>query len=171
MATVGRWPWRSASAKKRVITYLPNRGAPKMDGADLRREAPGALRGRRARACRRRACAGAAGGARGADLGSSSTSTSMQRRVRPRKEVMRRLRKGDCAAIRSTARWVATRARRQRRTGGNFPAGPRERDAASEVCCTVKRTRAGRTEPHQGSGVHSPACRARPVREVGKIDE
>jgi len=52
-----------------------------------------------------------------------------------------------------------------------FRAGPRERDAASEVCCTVKRTRAGRTEPHQGSGVHSPAWRARPVREVGKMDE
>jgi hypothetical protein len=31
--TAGRWPWKSASAKKCVTTYLPNRSALKMDGA------------------------------------------------------------------------------------------------------------------------------------------
>jgi len=122
MGTVGRWPWRSASAKKRVKTYPPNRGAPKMDGADLPHEAPDAMRGRRARACRGRLCASAAGGMAGADLGSSSIFRNMQRRVRPRKEVMRRLIKGNRAEIRGTARCVATRRRRQRRDGGNFPA-------------------------------------------------
>lgn len=172
MGTVGRWPWRSASAKKRVATYLPNRGAPKMDGADLPCEAPDAMRGRRARACRGRLCAGAAGGAGGADLGSSSIFWSMQRRVRPWKEVMRRLGKGSGVETRGTARWVATRtataAEARRQLSG---AGCRERGAASDMGCTVKRTRAGRTEPHQGSGVWSPAWRRRPVREVGKMDE
>jgi len=79
------------SAKKRVTTYLPNRGEPKMDGADLGRDAPDALCGRRARVCLGRLCASAAGGVHGADLGSSSIFMSMQRRVRPWKEVMRRL--------------------------------------------------------------------------------
>jgi len=51
IGTAGRWPWRLASAKKRVTTYLPNCGARKMDGADLRHEAPDAKRGRRACAC------------------------------------------------------------------------------------------------------------------------
>lgn len=89
--TVGRWPWRSASAKKRVTTYLSNHGVPKMDGAHLPHEALDAKRGRRARVFRGRRCAGAAGGVRGADLGSSSIFRNMQRRVRPQKEVMRRL--------------------------------------------------------------------------------
>ena len=31
--TAGRWPRKSASAKKCVTTYLPNGSAPKMDGA------------------------------------------------------------------------------------------------------------------------------------------
>ena len=31
--TAGRWPRKSASAKKCVTTYLPNESAPKMDGA------------------------------------------------------------------------------------------------------------------------------------------
>lgn len=133
MGTVGRWPWRSASAKKRVTTYPPNRGAPKMDGADLPREAPDAVRGRRARACRGRLCASAAGGAAGADLGSSSIFRNMQRRVRPWKEVMRRLIKGSRAETRGTARWVATRtATAAGSTGGNFPVSRcRERDAAN----------------------------------------
>jgi len=30
--TVGRWPWRLASAKKRVATYLPNLALEKMEG-------------------------------------------------------------------------------------------------------------------------------------------
>jgi len=77
VGTAGRWPWRSASAKKRVTTYLPNRGAPKMDGANLPHEAPDAMRGRRARACPGRLRVGAAGGVRGADLGSSSTFMNM----------------------------------------------------------------------------------------------
>jgi len=51
VVTAGRWPWRLASAKKCVATYLPNSGARKMDGADPRHEAPDAMRGRgRARA-------------------------------------------------------------------------------------------------------------------------
>lgn len=33
MRTIGRWPWKSASGKKRVITYLWNSAAPKIDGA------------------------------------------------------------------------------------------------------------------------------------------
>lgn len=57
--------------------------------AELRRDARSARRGRPARSSRRRLRAGAAGGACGADLGSSSTSTSVQRRVRPAKEVTR----------------------------------------------------------------------------------
>lgn len=130
MGTAGRWPWRSASAKKRVATYPPNRGAPKMDGADPRREAPDALRGRRARACRRSVCASVRGGARGADPGSSSISKSVQRRVRPRKEVTRRLQKG--AARRFAGRRAGRRLgrRRQRRDGGNFPAR-----ASGAWCC------------------------------------
>jgi len=40
-----------------------------------------------------------------------------------------------------------------------FRHGCRERDASSDTGCTLKRTRAGRTEPHQGSGVRSPAWR------------
>ena len=31
--TAGRWPWKSASAKECVTTYLPKRLALKMDGA------------------------------------------------------------------------------------------------------------------------------------------
>ena len=31
--TAGRWPRKSAAAKKCVSTYLPNESAPKMDGA------------------------------------------------------------------------------------------------------------------------------------------
>lgn len=37
--TAGRWPWRSASAKKCVTTYLPNTRALKMDGAESRAKA------------------------------------------------------------------------------------------------------------------------------------
>jgi len=33
--TVGRWPWRLASGKKRVTTYLPNCVLEKMDGEEL----------------------------------------------------------------------------------------------------------------------------------------
>jgi len=33
MKTVGRWPWKSESAKEYVTTHLPNRLALKMDGA------------------------------------------------------------------------------------------------------------------------------------------
>lgn len=120
--TAGRWPWRLAAAKKRVTTYLPNCGARKMDGADLWHEAPDARRGRRAWACRGRQCVGVAGGARRADLGSSSNYESMQRRVRPWKEVMRRLRKGGHAEAHGAASWVATRAAtaaaRRRRLSG-----------------------------------------------------
>lgn len=56
-------------------------------------------------------------------------------------------------------------------TEATFRRECRERGASSDMCCTLKRTRAGRTEPHQGSGVQSPAWRGRPVREVGKMDE
>ena len=52
METAGRWPWRLVSAKKRVITYLPNCGVRKMEGADLRHDAPDVERGRLARVCR-----------------------------------------------------------------------------------------------------------------------
>jgi len=34
MGTVGRWPWRLASAKKRVTTYLPNLVLEKMEGKE-----------------------------------------------------------------------------------------------------------------------------------------
>jgi len=33
--TVGRWPWKLASAKKRVRTYLPNLALEKMEGEDI----------------------------------------------------------------------------------------------------------------------------------------
>jgi len=33
--TVGRWPWKLASAKKRVITYLPNQMLEKMEGKEV----------------------------------------------------------------------------------------------------------------------------------------
>jgi len=32
IGTVGRWPWKLASAKKRVTTYLPNWALEKMEG-------------------------------------------------------------------------------------------------------------------------------------------
>lgn len=92
---MGRWPWKLASAKKRVAPYLPNRGARKMEGADLWREAPDAKRGRLARTRRRRVLATVPGGACGADLGSSSMFRTIARRVRPRKEVMRSLDKRE----------------------------------------------------------------------------
>ena len=38
--TAGRWPRKLASAKKCVITYLPNESAPKMDGAQARYRDP-----------------------------------------------------------------------------------------------------------------------------------
>lgn len=145
------------------------RRAPKMDGADPRREAPDAVRGRRARACRRSVCASARGSARGADPGSSSISTSVQRRVRPRKEVTRRLQKprGDSrrGALGGDSDGDGSGA-----TEATFRRGRQERGAASDACCTLKKTRAGRTEPHQGSGVRSPARRRTPAREVGKMD-
>jgi len=81
--TVGRWPWKLESGKKRVATYLSNLRVPKMDGADLEAEAPDAWRGRRAGLYWGRACASAAGGAFRADLGSSSISMNVLRRVRP----------------------------------------------------------------------------------------
>ncbi|WZY99952.1 hypothetical protein YC2023_072281 [Brassica napus] len=34
--TVGRWSWKSKSAKECVTTHLPNQLAPKMDGAEAR---------------------------------------------------------------------------------------------------------------------------------------
>ena len=37
MKTVGRWPWKSESAKECVTTHLPNRLALKMDGAQAGR--------------------------------------------------------------------------------------------------------------------------------------
>lgn len=113
MGTVGRWPWRSESAKKRVATYPLNLRRPKMDGAELWREAPDAQRGRPAGARRRRACVSVSGGARRADLGSSSTSRSAVRRVHPLNR--RRLREPD-KGVRVNSRavrcCVATRARR-----------------------------------------------------------
>jgi len=39
MRTIGRWPWKSASGKKRVTTYLWNSAAPKIDGADAAADA------------------------------------------------------------------------------------------------------------------------------------
>jgi len=33
--TVGRWPWKLASAKKRVTTYLPNQTLEKMEGKEF----------------------------------------------------------------------------------------------------------------------------------------
>jgi len=56
-------------------------------------------------------------------------------------------------------------------TEGTFVRGCRECDAMKDMCCWMKRTFIGRTEPHQGSGVRSPACRGMLVREVGKMDE
>lgn len=63
-----------ASAQKRVATYPPSRDVPKMEGDDPWREAPDALRGRRARACCGSVVVGLRGGVDGADLGSSSVS-------------------------------------------------------------------------------------------------
>lgn len=57
------------SAKKRVTTYLSNLGQTKIEGGDVRRET---WSGRLARVQRRRALVTGRGGARGADLGSSS---------------------------------------------------------------------------------------------------
>lgn len=170
VTTVGRWPWRSASAKKRVTTYPPNRGVPKMDGADLWHEAPGTTCGRRARPRRRSVCAGTRGGAGGADLGSSSISRNMQRRVRPRKEVTRRLRKGTHAETRGAAAVWRHRRRRQQRSGGNLPARASGAWCGERRVLPAEKDAAGRTEPHQGSGVCSPAWRRRPAREVGKLD-
>lgn len=93
--TVGRWPWKLASAKKRVAPYPSNRSVRKMDGADLRRDAPDAQRGRLARMWRRSVGVSRCGGACGADLGSSSMFRTIARRVRPGKEVMRSLDKRE----------------------------------------------------------------------------
>lgn len=41
MKTIGRWPWKSASGKKRVITYLWNLAATKIDGANTYTDAFG----------------------------------------------------------------------------------------------------------------------------------
>jgi len=73
--TAGRWPWRSASAKKCVTTYLPNTRALKMDGAESGAKAGLSSRrgeGRGARCSRRRAREAGRGGSSGADLGGSN---------------------------------------------------------------------------------------------------
>lgn len=46
MKTIGRWPWKSASGKKRVATYLWNSAAPKIDGAYAVADAPLEVGGR-----------------------------------------------------------------------------------------------------------------------------
>lgn len=46
MRTIGRWPWKSASGKKRVTTYLWNSAAPKIDGAHAAADAPLEVGGR-----------------------------------------------------------------------------------------------------------------------------
>jgi len=81
--TIGRWPWRLESAKKRVITYLSNLGFLKMDGAYLYYEAFNVLRSRLARLFPRSMRAIVCGGASGADLGSSSIFKNIERRVHP----------------------------------------------------------------------------------------
>lgn len=48
IATVGRWPWKLASAKKRVTTYLPNRTLEKMEGEYFLSEPHGTLLSKRA---------------------------------------------------------------------------------------------------------------------------
>jgi hypothetical protein len=35
VGTVGRWPWKSAAAKKRVTTYLSNLRRAKIEGGDV----------------------------------------------------------------------------------------------------------------------------------------
>jgi len=97
----------------------------KMDGADLPCEALDTMCGRRARVCRGMLSVATAGGARGADLGSSSIFINMWRWVRPRKEVTRRLLKGNRVEIHGAMRWVVTRlataaARRRQFSGGRM---------------------------------------------------
>lgn len=46
--TVGLWPWRLASAKKRVATYLPNWALEKMEGIELLSDAAVVLLSKRA---------------------------------------------------------------------------------------------------------------------------
>jgi len=81
--TIGRWPWRLESAKKRVITYLSNLGFLKMDGAYLYYEAFNVLRSRLAQSFLRSMWATVCGGMSGADLGSSSIFKNIERRVHP----------------------------------------------------------------------------------------
>lgn len=69
--TDGRWPWRLASAKKRVATYRPNPAAGKMEGGAVA-DAALAESSKRAGLFCRRLCVSAGGGAIWADLGSSS---------------------------------------------------------------------------------------------------
>lgn len=81
--TVGRWPWRLASAKKRVATYLSNGGLLKMDGAYLYYEAFDVLRSRLAQMLQGSVRASVRGAVCGADLGSSSIFRRTERRVHP----------------------------------------------------------------------------------------
>lgn len=46
MRTIGRWPWKLASGKKRVTTYLWNSAGPKIDGAYAAADAQQAVGGR-----------------------------------------------------------------------------------------------------------------------------
>lgn len=48
IGTVGRWPWKLASAKKRVTTYLPNQTLEKMEGEYSRSEPHWTLLSKRA---------------------------------------------------------------------------------------------------------------------------
>jgi len=113
-----------------------------------------------------------AGGVRGADLGSSSIFESVQRRVRPRKEVMRRLCKsGPRGGSRDCVLGGDTDGDGSGAMEATFRRGCQESDAEIDMSCTLKRMYTGRTEPHQGSGVSSPARRGMLVREVGKMDE
>lgn len=68
MKTIGRWPWKSASGKKRVTTYLWNLAATKIDGAYAYTDAFG----RRACYYCRRYIVKYSGGYSSADLGGSS---------------------------------------------------------------------------------------------------
>lgn len=72
IATVGRWPWKLASAKKRVTTYLPNQAFEKMEGRIFAYEGHLAMSSKRAAPFCRRICVSGCGGAACADLGSSN---------------------------------------------------------------------------------------------------
>jgi len=159
--TVGRWPWRLESAKKRVITYLSNSGLVKMDGGDLQYEALDAMRSRLVWLFLRSMWAIVYGGVFRADLGSSSKMKFVYWDgfiLWDRRRLFGAYVKGKNVEIHLMGIYVVTRMRDW--SDGVLSKFSVFRDVRKvmlrgRLSSTMKKNILSRTEPHQGSVVRS----------------